>query len=52
MAIPLLIEATGTYGDDMARSRTLSLILLAMSHLVDGDVDHGVDAGFRAPCLR
>lgn len=48
IAIPMLTEAVDDYGDDMARSRTFSLILLAMSHLVDGNVDHGVDVGFRA----
>ncbi len=47
-AIAALTEATGGYGNDRARSRTFSQITLAMCHLVDGDVDHGVDIGLRA----
>jgi hypothetical protein len=48
IAIPALAAAADDYGDEMARSRTFSLILLAMCHLVDGDVERGVDIGFRA----
>jgi hypothetical protein len=48
IAIPPLTAAVGDYGSEMSRSRTFSLILLAMSHLVDGDVDRGVDIGFSA----
>ncbi|MCR3754329.1 tetratricopeptide repeat protein [Lentzea californiensis] len=47
-AVPLLVEAIDGYGDDMARSRAFSLILLSISHLVEGDVDQGVDVGFQA----
>jgi hypothetical protein len=47
-AIPLLTEAVDEFGDDMARSRALSLILLSISHLLDRDLDHGVAVGFRA----
>jgi hypothetical protein len=44
----MLTEATDSYGNDQARSRTFSMIQLAMSHLIHGDVDRGVDIGFRA----
>ena len=43
-----MTEAADRYGDDMVRSRAFSLIMLAMSRLVDGEVDQGVEAGFRA----
>jgi hypothetical protein len=48
IAIPALTVAVTDYGNDMARSRTFSLISLAMSHFVDGDVDRGVEVGFSA----
>lgn len=47
-AIPLLTEAVGDYGDDMARSRAFSLILLSINHLLDRDLDQGVAVGLRA----
>ncbi|ONI90805.1 hypothetical protein ALI144C_02290 [Actinosynnema sp. ALI-1.44] len=47
-AIPHLTQAIDGYGDPMARSRTFTLILLAMSHLVDGEVDEGVEMGSHA----
>lgn len=47
-AIPLLTEAVDDYGDDMARSRVFSLILLSINHLLDSDLDQGVAVGFRA----
>lgn len=47
-AIPLLTEAVEDYGDDMARSRAFSLILLSRNHLLARDLDHGVAVGFRA----
>lgn len=47
-AIPLLVEASDHYGNDMARSRAFSLILLSIDHLIDRDLDRGVDVGFRA----
>ncbi|ALG13081.1 hypothetical protein [Kibdelosporangium phytohabitans] len=48
VAIPALTQASDGYGDDMARSRTFSLIMLSMNLLADGDVDHGVAIGMRA----
>jgi hypothetical protein len=48
IAIPALTTAVGDYGHGMARSRTFSLILLAMCHLIEGDVERGVDIGFSA----
>ncbi len=47
-AIPLLTKAIDDYGDAMARSRAFSLILLSANHLIDGELDLAVDAGFRA----
>ncbi|TCO48981.1 tetratricopeptide repeat protein [Actinocrispum wychmicini] len=47
-AIPALTEATDRYGRDMARSLTFGLLMLAENHLLSGDVDDGVDVGFRA----
>ncbi|MCX2953948.1 transcriptional regulator [Lentzea sp. NEAU-D7] len=47
-AVPLLVEAIDGYGDEMARSRAFSLILLSTNHLVEGDVDQGVAVGFQA----
>ncbi|MET9632715.1 hypothetical protein ABZX92_35200 [Lentzea sp. NPDC006480] len=47
-AIPLLTTAIEGYDDGMARSRTLSLVLLSTSHLVEGDLGNGVDTGLRA----
>ncbi|WP_157984532.1 tetratricopeptide repeat protein [Lentzea terrae] len=48
IAIPLLTRAIGGYGDAMARSRAFSHILLAINHLVEGNIDGAVDIGFRA----
>jgi hypothetical protein len=48
IAVPLLAGAIDGYDDGMARSRTLSLILLSTSHLIAGDLDNGVDTGLRA----
>jgi hypothetical protein len=48
IAIPLLIEAIDDYDDDMARSRAFSLVLLSINHLLDRDLDMGVEIGFRA----
>ncbi|WP_051771948.1 hypothetical protein [Lentzea albidocapillata] len=47
-AISLLTEAVDDYGDDMARSRAFSLVLLSINHLLDRDLDHGVAVGLRA----
>jgi hypothetical protein len=48
IAVPLLVKAIDGYDRGMARSRTLSLILLSTSHLAEGDLDNGVDTGLRA----
>lgn len=47
-AVPLLMAAVNGYGEDMARSRILSLVLLSTGHLIDGDVEVGVGTGLRA----
>ena len=47
-AVALLITAIDGYDEGMARSRTLGLISLSTSHLIEGDVEAGVDAGMRA----
>ncbi|MFI6096420.1 tetratricopeptide repeat protein [Lentzea sp. NPDC051213] len=47
-AVPLLTTAINGYGEDMVRSRTLSLILLSTDHLIEGDVEVGVGTGLRA----
>lgn len=48
IAVPLLTSAIDGYDAGMARSRTLSLVLLSTSQLIDGDLDNGVDTGLRA----
>jgi transcriptional regulator with XRE-family HTH domain len=47
-AIPALQRAIGSYGDDMARSKTFNLSFLATNHLLDGDIDHGAKIGHQA----
>ncbi|EHR48535.1 Helix-turn-helix protein [Saccharomonospora marina XMU15] len=47
-AIPALAKATDAYGDDMARSKTFSLSMLATNHLLEGDIDHGAKVGGKA----
>lgn len=47
-AVPLLTAAIDGYDEGMARSRVFSLILLSTSHLIEGDVQVGVDVGMRA----
>jgi tetratricopeptide (TPR) repeat protein len=47
-AIPALARATDAYGEDMARSKTFSLSMLATNHLLEGDIDHGVKIGSKA----
>ncbi|NKE57078.1 hypothetical protein FXN61_09610 [Lentzea sp. PSKA42] len=47
-AVSLLTTAVNGYGGGMVRSRTLSLILLSTSHLIEGNVQVGVDTGLRA----
>jgi len=44
-AVPALHEAIDGYGEDMARSRAFSMIELAVSTLLAGDVESGVEAG-------
>lgn len=44
-AVPALHEAIGDYGEGMARSRTFSMIELAVSTLLAGDLESGVEAG-------
>ncbi|MEU3272123.1 helix-turn-helix transcriptional regulator [Saccharomonospora sp. NPDC006951] len=47
-AIPALSRAIDSYGDDMARSKTFSLSMLATNHMIDGDIDHGAKTGGKA----
>ncbi|WP_026453156.1 helix-turn-helix transcriptional regulator [Saccharomonospora iraqiensis] len=47
-AIPALRKATDSYGEDMARSKTFSLSMLATNHLLEGDIDHGAKVGGKA----
>lgn len=47
-AVSLLTRAVDGYDEGMARSRTLSLILLSTSQLIEGDVQVDVDTGLRA----
>ncbi|KAA2261384.1 tetratricopeptide repeat protein [Solihabitans fulvus] len=42
LALPALTAAVDGFGDAMARSRAFCLISLAVSHLLDGDVDQAV----------
>jgi len=44
-AVPALLEAIEGYGEAMARSRVFGTIELAVSALLAGEVDAGVDAG-------
>ncbi|HEX6340077.1 hypothetical protein [Umezawaea sp.] len=47
-AVPALREAVNGYGEDMARSRVFGMIELAVSTLLAGEVDAGVEAGNEA----
>ncbi|MGB3438444.1 MAG: transcriptional regulator, partial [Actinophytocola sp.] len=47
-AIPALHRAIDSYGDDMARSKTHGLGLLATNHLLEGDIDYGAKVGLQA----
>lgn len=47
-AITQLTDAAGRYGADMARSRSLTLIMLAHNHAVQGDFDEAVRVGDEA----
>ena len=47
-AIDALTTAVRGYPDDMARSRTFSLVALSTNHLVRHDFDHAAEVGGRA----
>ncbi|MCS7481826.1 hypothetical protein ACFFQW_30065 [Umezawaea endophytica] len=47
-AVPALLEAIEGYGESMARSRAFGTIELAVSSLLAGEVDAGVEAGHDA----
>lgn len=48
IAISALIDAVGGYGPEMARSRSLCLIMLAIGHLLDGDSDQALSVATEA----
>ncbi len=48
LAISALSEAVTGYGPEMARSRSLCLIMLATGHLLGGDADQALSAGSEA----
>ncbi|RSM36339.1 hypothetical protein DMA12_40720 [Amycolatopsis balhimycina DSM 5908] len=43
-----LTDAAGRYGADMARSRSLTLIMLAQNHARQGDFDEATRVGAEA----
>jgi tetratricopeptide (TPR) repeat protein len=47
-AIAALTDAVGRYGPDMARSRSFCLAMLAVNHLLDGDLERGAEIGTEA----
>ena len=47
-AITQLTDAAGRYGADMARSRSLTLIMLAQNHALRGDFDEATRVGSEA----
>ncbi|WP_086841994.1 hypothetical protein [Amycolatopsis kentuckyensis] len=47
-AIPQLTAAAGRYGADMARSRSLTLIMLAQNHALQGDFEEATRIGEEA----
>ncbi|WP_410655189.1 tetratricopeptide repeat protein [Amycolatopsis sp. lyj-112] len=47
-AIPALTEAVDGYGADMARSRSLTMIWLAVDHALEGDLDRAAEVGLAA----
>ncbi|SFH07764.1 hypothetical protein SAMN04489731_102352 [Amycolatopsis regifaucium] len=47
-AIPALTEAIEGYGPDMARSRSLTMIWLAVDHALEGDLDRAAAVGLAA----
>lgn len=47
-AIPALTEAIDGYGPDMMRSRSLTMIWLAVDHALEGDMDRAAEVGLAA----
>jgi hypothetical protein len=47
-AIPALTQAIGGYGPDMVRSRSFCLMMLAVVHMLDGEVEQGAMTGTEA----
>ncbi len=47
-AIPALAEAIDGYGPDMVRSRSLTMIWLAVDHALEGDLDRAAEVGLAA----
>lgn len=47
-AITQLFDATGHYGPDMTRSLTLTMIMLAQNHALQGDFDEAARVGNKA----
>ncbi|WP_158879521.1 hypothetical protein [Amycolatopsis anabasis] len=47
-AIPALTTAIAGYDENMARSRSFMLIMLATNHLLEGDLDEAAAVGVRA----
>ncbi|HET6288221.1 MAG TPA: tetratricopeptide repeat protein, partial [Amycolatopsis sp.] len=47
-AIPALTEAIDGYGPDMVRSRSLTMIWLAVDHALEGDLDRAAEIGLAA----
>jgi hypothetical protein len=47
-AIAALSTAVAAYGDPMRRSRVFCRTMLALDHLIDGDLDHAADVATHA----
>ncbi|MGH4011704.1 MAG: tetratricopeptide repeat protein [Pseudonocardiaceae bacterium] len=50
-AIPALSRAIDGYSQDMTRSRSFNLIMLATNHLLEDDIDHAATVGVQAVAL-
>lgn len=50
-AIPALTEALARYGDDNARSRSFTLVMLSLNHMLEGDIDQAGEVGAEAVAL-
>jgi len=48
VAVAALTDAVGRYGPDMARSRSFCLAMLAVDHLLEGDLERGSEVGTEA----